>query len=126
MEETTKIYELRDLKSKDVAPMCNIIRKIGLKEFKSCFTSEEINAMVEGNFDVNRIGFSVAVSVAGVIFDHISDCEADIFKFLSELSGMTTEDIAELDMVVFAEMIIDVFKKEQFKDFMKVVSRLLK
>ena len=64
--------------------------------------------------------------MAGIIFAHISDAEKEIYTFLAGLSGMKEKEIAELDMVVFAEMIIDVFKKEQFKDFIKVVSKLFK
>lgn len=134
MEEATnavKSYELRDLQSKDVFPMFRIIRKIGIKEFKSCFETEDVQNMVSGAKDkdektVEKIGLSVIVNMAGIIFAHISDAEKEIYTFLAGLSGMKEKEIAELDMVVFAEMIIDVFKKEQFKDFIKVVSKLFK
>lgn len=134
MEEATnavKSYELRDLQSKDVFPMFRIIRKIGIKEFKSCFETEDVQNMVSGAKDkdektVEKIGVSVFVNIAGIIFEHISDAEKEIYTFLAGLSGMKEKEIAELDMVVFAEMIIDVFKKEQFKDFIKVVSKLFK
>lgn len=130
MEETTK-YELRDLQSKDVFPMFKIISKIGIKEFKSCFESDEVKEMVAnakdgGEAAATNIGFSVLVDMAGIIISHISDAEKEIYSFLASLSGMKEKDIAELDMVVFAEMIVDVVKKEQFRDFIQVVSKLFK
>lgn len=64
------------------------------------------------------------IDMAGIVLENIPKCKTEIYVFLSGLSGMTKEEIADLDMVVFAEMIVDVFKKDQFKDFFKVVSKL--
>ena len=36
------------------------------------------------------------------------------------------KEIAELDMVTFTEMIVAFFKKDEFKDFIGVVSKLFK
>lgn len=130
MEEATNaVKELRDLQSKDVFPMFRIISKIGINEFMSCFETEEVQNMISGTKDeasVEKIGLSVIVNMAGIIFAHISDAEKEIYTFLAGLSSMKEKEIAELDMVVFTEMIIDVLKKEQFKDFIKVVSKLFK
>lgn len=128
MEETTNI-ELRDLQSKDIFPMSRIISKIGIKEFKSCFESEDVQKMISSGSDdaaVEKIGLSIMVDIAGVVLSNVSLAEHDIYSLLADLSGKTEKEIEELDMVVFAEMIIDVVKKDQFKDFIKVVSKLFK
>lgn len=39
---------------------------------------------------------------------------------------MSVKDLEALDMVTFFEMIVDVFKKDEFKDFIGVVSKLFK
>lgn len=39
---------------------------------------------------------------------------------------MTANEVANLPMDVFFEMLVDVFKKKEFVGFMKVVSKLLK
>lgn len=125
--ENKKAYELRNLTSDDVFPMFKIISKIGIGEFKKCFESDELKGMISGgSIDIEKIGFSIALDIAEIIFSHVADAKKEIYSFLAGLSGMKEKEIAELDMVVFAEMIIDVFKKEQFKDFMKVVSKLFK
>ena len=131
MEEANieKAYVLRELQSKDVFLMSRIISKIGIKEFKSCFETEEIQKLIAEGTDaasVERIGLSVMVDIAGVILSNVSYAEQDIYSFLADLSGKTAKDIAELDMIVFTEMIIDVVQKDQFKDFIKVVSKLFK
>lgn len=125
-----KAYVLRELQSKDVFIMSRIISKIGIKEFKSCFETEEVQKLIAEGTDaaasVERIGLSVMVDIAGVVLSNVTHAEQDIYSLLADLSGKTVKDIAELDMVVFAEMIIDVVQKDQFKDFIKVVSKLFK
>lgn len=132
-----KPYVLRDLKSEDMFPMFKILSKIGFKEFKTCFDNDSIKALIAdaktGDPDAGRskkdelvasVGISVMIDMAGIVLENIPKCKTEIYVFLSGLSGMTKEEIADLDMVVFAEMIVDVFKKDQFKDFFKVVSKL--
>lgn len=124
---TAKAYELRTLCAEDVFPMFKIISKIGIKEFKSCFESEDVKAVINGEqADLNAVGLAVAVDIAGVIMANIPNAKEDIYLFLSQISNMSKDDIKELPISTFAEMIIDVVKKEEFKDFFGVVSKLFK
>lgn len=129
MSETAK-YELKALQSKDVFPMFRIISKIGIKEFKECFGSADVKAVIaqqaEGADVTNEVGIAIMLDIAGVIIAHIADAEQEIYAFLSGLSGMSKKEIESLDMVTFFEMIVDVFKKDEFKDFIGVVSKLFK
>lgn len=131
-ETVAKAYELRRLTADDVFPMFQIISKIGIKEFKKCFESPEVMQMVKGaasgeKDDVTTsVGMAVAFDLAGIIVSNLASCKADIYQFLAQLSGMTTKEIAGLPMMTFFEMIIDVIKKEEFKDFFQVVAKLLK
>lgn len=136
-----KPYTLRTLSAKDIFPACQIIKKIGISEFKDVLSKDEIRAMVRsanaanggGTSDdaelkddaVASIGFSVFMSLANVIISNIGACEDDIYTFLSSLSGMDKKQIADLQIDIFAEMIIDIFRKPEFENFIKVVSRLL-
>lgn len=124
---TAKAYELRTLCAEDVFPMFKIISKIGIKEFKSCFESEDVKAVINGEqADLNAVGLAVAVDIAGVITANIPNAKEDIYLFLEQISGMSKDDIRKLPIPTFAEMIIDVVKKEEFKDFFVVVSKLFK
>lgn len=129
METTNKII-LRDLKSADMFPMFRIISKIGINEFRQCFESsaimDAINSDNGNDSTVANIGFAVLLDIAGVICSHISDAEKDIFSLMASLADMKVEDIASLDMVTFTELVVDLIRKEQFKDFIKVVSKLFK
>lgn len=126
--EEQKAYTLRALEAKDVFLMSKIIGAIGIKEFKSAFESDELKSMIgsAGDTDVMSVGISVFMDIAGIILNNLPKCEKDVYSFLGSLSGMDAKQIESLPMVTFIEMIIDVIKKEEFKDFMKVVSKLLK
>ena len=68
----------------------------------------------------------VAVDVASVIIANVPKCKDDIYTLLSGLSGMSKKEIAALPMNVFLSMIVDVVKKEEFKDFFGDVAGLFR
>jgi hypothetical protein len=121
-----KAYELRALCADDVFPVLTILKKVGIKEFKSCFESPEVMAAIsQEKVDVEAVGITVVFDIATIIIGNLPSCREDIYAFLSGLSGMKKEEIAALPMLTFTEMIVDVVKKDEFKGFMKVVSKLL-
>lgn len=138
--EAVKPYTFRNLGAADIIPMTKIIKNIGLKEFRTFLEGDGINKIMAmftpKNTDeaaaptdeksIEAIGFSLALEVAEIIFSNLEKCENDIFAFLASVSGMKIEDVRKLDLATFAEMVIDFFKKEEFKDFFKVVSRSFK
>ena len=127
VEETTKAYELRNLTAEDMFPMFQILSKIGVKEFRSCFEAEDIKKVAsEDGVDVQAVGLSVMLNIGGVILSNVGKCKEDIYQLLAQLSGMTKKEIAALPMNTFVEMVIDVFKKDEFKDFFQAVSKLFK
>lgn len=136
--EVVKPYELRKLCAKDIFPMSKILAKIGIKEITKNFDLDNINEFAEkliqekgdmeamSDADIVAVGIPIALDVADVIFDNLSACEEYIYQLLSNLSGIPKKEISELPIDVFASMIIDVVKKEEFADFIKAVSKLLK
>lgn len=132
-EEMTKAFELRNLTADDMFPMFQIISKIGIKEFKSCFESPEvvkaIKEMASGKdsqADLTAVGMTIAFDLATVVISNVASCKNDIYLLLSQLSGKTTKEIASLPMVTFMEMIIAVIQKDEFKDFFQGVVKLFK
>lgn len=126
-----KVYTLRGLTADDIFPMFKIISNIGLKEFKSCFDSDAVQAAIKAGengaeIDMSAVGVTVAVDIAAIIFANLPKCKDDIYQLLSGLSGMSKKEIAALPMNVFLSMVIDVIKKEEFRDFFQDVSRLFK
>ncbi len=130
-----KPYSFRTLKSDDVFLMLNIISKIGIKEFKSCFEDEDVVKSISklasknngsDNSNYVSIGVMVVLPAVDIILKNINKCKSDLYTLLGQVSNMSADKIAKLDAVVFLEMVIDFFKKPEFPDFFKVVSKLFK
>ena len=136
MSKTTvdneKKYELRALQAKDIFAMTRIISCIGIKEFRSCFDSDDVKVVIaamkngDKTANVDSVGIAVVINAADVIINNIGKAEQYIYQFLANLSGMSKKELEELEMITFIEMITDVFKKDEFKDFFKLASRFVK
>lgn len=123
-----KPYTLRKLCADDIFPLCSVLTKIGLKEIKGCFNVETFKKLVgDGDEnDVEKLGFDIAMDVVAVVISNMESCRDSLYQFLSGLSGMTIKDIAKLDIDVFIGMIIDVIRKDEFRNFFKVASKFVK
>lgn len=140
VEAAVKPYTFRKLGAPDIFLMAKIISQIGIKEFKACFESDSIKDLIQkmaakrkeenggaadDNENIVSVGVGVAMDIAGVILGNLPRCEKDIYQMLSSVSGMSIEEItAPGNASLFLEMLIDFIKKEEFRDFIKVVSKL--
>ena len=122
--------ELRKLTSKDIFPMCQIVKKIGIDEFKQCFSKPEIMALLsedKGKGEAaGKIGISITFDIVSIIVGNLPKCKDEIYDFLAGLTGAKKKALEDMPLAEFAELIIDLVKKEEFKDFIGVVSGLLK
>lgn len=118
-------YELRDITSKDLFTMMQIIRKIGVSEFKTAFTGIDIFTDKEGNLDLEKMGIPIAMELGGILIENLPNAENEIYKFLSNLSALPIKTIQDMPPAEFIEMILAVVKKPEFKDFFTVLSKQL-
>lgn len=130
--ETAKPYKFRKLSAEDMFLMFRIIKKIGVNEFKKCFEGEALETLVtafknSGGDEkaLTAVGVSIGFDAVDLILGNLPKCEKEIYQLLAQVSGMT-EDEVKKDMILFTEMVIDFVKKDEFPDFIKVVSRLFK
>lgn len=129
-----KPYTFRKLSAPDVFLMAQIIGKIGVNEFTVCFQKDGIQNLIANMMEntgnsqnATVVGVSVVLEIANVICNNLPKCENEIYQMLAQVSGMTIDEIkAPGNAVMFFEMVVDFIKKEEFKDFLKVVSRLFK
>ena len=129
-ENIEKTYELRNLEADDLFIVINIINKIGIKEFKACFESEEVKSAVLNMAGIYiafvSIGVSVAFDIAAILLANIGKCKNDIYALLAHLSGTKEKEIAKLPVKTFTSMVVDLVQKEEFTDFFQDVVKLFK
>jgi len=134
-----KPYTLRNPKATDIAAFLKLFSKLGVKDFKDSFSGNGFKELIakereklagDGEDDedtskfLENVGIGLAFELADVILTKLSDCQHEVFVCLSHLSGMTVDEIADLDLSVFTQMLYDAVTLPGFTDFIKVVSRL--
>lgn len=123
-------YQIRPLAAHDIPAMCKIITAFGIKEFRGCFEGEGIARIAAKggvqDSDYAAAGAGVFFDLASVILANLPKCYDDVLEFLASISTLTKEEINGMELAAFTQLIVDVFQKPEFKDFIGVVSRLLK
>lgn len=123
-------YNFRQLNSTDIFPVCTILSKIGIREFKDCFDGSNVAAFFkDGKLDDNgkmALGASVTFDVIGVVLGNMEKCKNEIFRFLTSVSDKTEKQLREMSPADFLNMLVDFSRKEELADFIKVVSKFFK
>ncbi len=121
-------YELRKMNSYDIFPICTIIKKIGIDEVKRIITSEEMMKMIaKGNkADATSLGMTFMLEIASLVVGNLPKCEADLYKFLASMTGASEKELKEISPAEFLEIVIAVIRHEDFRDFFKGASQLLR
>lgn len=125
-----KKYTLRELQADDFFIITTILGKIGVGEFKNLFTPELINvaaaAVLDGDQSLQEtVGYNVFFDAAGIILNNMEPCKHDVYRFVSDLTGIPAEKVGKLPITTFFEIIMNIVKKEEFRDFFGAALRLL-
>ena len=136
-----KPYTLRNPKATDIAAFLKLFSKLGVKDFKDSFSGNGFKELIakerekasgDGEDDedtskfLENVGNGLAFELVDVILTKLSDCQREVFVCLSHLSGMTVDEVADLDLSVFTQMLYDAVTLPGFADFIWVVSNLFK
>ena len=125
-------YEMRKLQATDLFSVVKILNGIGLKNIREAINIDEINdvrkGMTKGNEDVitSQIGLNVVMSIATVILENLPKIENDLYNFIGSVIDVKPKDVAKMDMGDFMDVLITIIQKEEFKDFFKRASKLIK
>ena len=129
-------YEMRNLQASDIFSVVKILNGIGLNNVKEAINIEEINeirkTMTEDNSEDNsekvysQVGVKVVMSITTVILENLPKVENDLYTFVGSVIGVKPKDVAKMDMGEFMDLLIAIIQKEEFKDFFKRASKLIK
>ena len=125
-------YEMRNLQASDIFSVIKILNGIGLNNVKEAINFEEINkirkGMTEENADVisSQVGLNVVMSLVTVIIENLPKVENDLYNFIGSVIDVKAKDVAKMDMGEFMDVLITIIQKEEFKDFFKRASKLIK
>ena len=120
--ETTdaKPYEMRSLKDKDLFPILDIITTILPDDLSDIFVQ-----LVTGEKSVNEIGGMAVYKIVIAVLKNVSTMPDKIYPLLSDLTGVSAEEIPEMPFGTTPSMIWDIVKDAKNASFFKELSRLL-
>ena len=128
--------ELRNLQATDIFLIVKILNKIGYEEIRKEINVDEIMSVREkiSTTDdekkktslIAEYGVNVVMSVLGILLENLPLIEQDLYNFVGSVSGMKAKDVAKMDINKFVDLLIEIVNKEEFKDFFKRASKLIK
>ena len=122
-----KKYTFRKLIATDIGLMTSLIKKIGVNKVAGVFQNEDIRKAMSSKDDdlMMTVGIAVVTELIQIIVEAYDQCEADLHKLLSKTSNLSEEEVKQLEMDEFFEMLFDFFKKDEFMGFLNRVLKLL-
>ena len=124
--------ELRKLQATDLFSMVKILNGVGLKNFKDAIDINKIKemrkSMTDENADqiISEVGIDVIMSVLSIVLENLPSVEIDLNNFVGSVANMKAKDVAKMDIGDYMDLLISIAKKEEFKDFFKRASKLIK
>ena len=126
--ENEKLITLRKLEARDIFPLSTILSKIGVKQLTELFKENGYFDQLNDKKNNNKTSLYIdmALSVGGLVLENLEKIETNLYKLLSSLTGLEQKEIGSLPPDKFLDLIVEVVKKEEFKDFFKAASRFVK
>lgn len=124
--------ELRRLQATDLFAMVRVLNAIGFKELKNAINFDEIKEARKNITDENKeavyveMGTNIIMSIIPFIIEKLAVAETEIYTFVGGIANMKVKDVAKMDAIKFIDLITAIFQKEEFKDFFKRASKLIK
>ena len=69
---------------------------------------------------------NVMMSILGTVLENLPKVENDVYNFAGNVAGMKAKDVAKMDIGEFMDLVISIVQKDEFKDFFKRASKLIK
>lgn len=118
-EVVAKPYTLRDLCDEDLYPVIDIIATVFPEDLTPI-----IMKVASGEKKLDELGAVAVIQIVRAILKNIGAIKADLYAFLSDVSGIPAEDIKKMPFGTTPMMIWDIASDVKNADFFKVVSKL--
>lgn len=110
MEEAKKPYTLRRLTGEDLWPVLDIVGKVMPEDLASVFTG-----IATGEKSVDEVGGVVIFRLVSAVIKDIGKVKNEVYDFLTNVSGLTRDEINALGLMTVPKMIWEIYNAE--KDF---------
>lgn len=113
---------MRKINTKDVFQLARIFKKINLKDLMVSKASA-INDILE---DKTMTTTQVGMNIVFTIIENCPDAENEIYKFIANISGFAVEEIENMELEMFIEIIGEIIKENDLKKVFTLALNLMK
>lgn len=137
-EAVERPYTLRKLMDADLFPLLQLLRKLGVKDFKNAILKAKDTIKFNGNEYDNEeekakalrelqesSGIDLMLDMADLVISKIDTHSDAIYDFFSTLSGIPADEIKKMEFGTLPLMVYDTFYEVRNTAFFKVLSKLL-
>jgi len=96
------------------------VEKHGIEKFPATTEDPE-----KKNADAFVMGAAVATRIANKILLKMDCCMNDVFEFLGGLSELSKEEVGNLDLEIFLQMIMDVVTENNMVNFIRAAKKFI-
>lgn len=129
--------KMRKLKGIDIFPILGIVGNLGIKDdFVEIFKGEagqpqdhkkKGEAAKETREEmIERRGIEIVANLIQKVLTNIESVGEDINRLLASLTETSVEEIEELDLAEYGELVVSFFKKPELQDFFKQLASFTK
>lgn len=108
---------MRSLKTSDLFALTRIIKKMDIKSDIKALT-KDISSLSDE--DKLKAKDALNIDLMLLFVENIGSAEKEIYKFLSDLSGVEAKEIENQSPIKTIDMIKSIFEDEEIGDFLKV------
>lgn len=146
-------YTMRKLQAADIPLFAKIVGKVGMDELISCYADEDFTDLLvkmknrrqmlsEGEAgsggdtksdggkktsdDQFILGAAVVTRIANKVILNLDSCMQEVFRLVGNLAGITSEEVGQLELEVFAAMIVRIIMENNVGNFIRAARALLK
>lgn len=118
-EAVERPYTLRDLCDEDIYPVIDIIATVFPEDLTPI-----IMKVASGEMKLEELGAVAVIQIVRAILKNIGSIKADLYAFLSDVSGIPADEIKKMPFGTTPMMIWDIANDVKNAGFFKVVSKL--
>lgn len=118
--EEVKPYTLRELEDEDLYTVLEIVGKVLPDDAKEAFSQ----AVSNGKVSLEEVGGKVAFDLIKYILKNFKSVKNEVYAFLSDLSGLSAEEIRKMPFGTTPAMLKEVFLNKNNSSFLTGFSKL--
>lgn len=124
MSET--LLPMRKLTGQDLFTLLSLFGQIGIDELIGDLMDEvDVDGEKVNSSDIDIDVSGLVTQLVQLVTKNVPKIKDELNEFLADLLGYSVDEVKELSLTDYFQVVVDVFKQEEMKDFLTLVQSSL-